>query len=536
MLKSDKIGEGTFGIVYSGYSPQSGQHYAIKRNLIEFETSFIGVIRELDLLMKLRNHPNIIRLEELSFDDPFNNDCFSPLMGEERVSQKNDSVHFIFKEAVYDLHHFICNKHNGNFKLIKKYMLDILLGVEYIHSQKIIHRDLKPSNILIFPDTNISDSIAKICDFGLAKPFTYQGTQTPDLVTSWYRAPEIALGYPNYDYKIDIWAIGCIFFEMVARRPFLPDVSDDNDEILMAILSRLPEELPMRKYRELIKSNKWRSVKIKSTYKRHIRQSLTNQIGLSANGIAEFNKQAGNFILFCDLLNHMLTFDWNTRYSITDCLRHEFFKDYHTTILSIRTTYPLTYDIDYKINVKSCVERRWMATLVTDIFNRRGKLKWYSDRALFQAMDLFDRYLISMFHVIKIPKNAVESDFKGFIHDKVGTEVRFMTCLYMCIKYFSSIHYPHSFENIVENKYTSEQAKLVAEQFEGGLIKNCLEFNIYRPTVYEIADDFNDKLDESKIRDLIILYSMNDSISGMNPSQLFHYLKLIYMENLLKIY
>jgi serine/threonine protein kinase len=535
MERREKLGEGTFGIVYSAMSPNSNKHYAIKRNLVEEDTSFIGVPREVDVLNKLRQHPHVVTLERVTFGEPFNIGCFSPLMGKERISQRDDAIHFVFGQAAYDLHRFVYGAVVTNFSLIKRYMINILLGVEYIHANHVIHRDLKPSNILIFgadKDALGVGNIAKICDFGLAKPYTYQGIQTPNTVTSWYRAPEITLGYPHYDYKSDIWSLGCVLYEMVAKRAFILDVPDDNDIILSSILGALPSALPMRKFRELIRSNKWRPegkpVKLTPVHNPTTRKSFKEQIGFTDKLSQQFEDEAGSLEDFCNLLENMLKFEWDQRYDISQCVNHPFFDDYKELIVETRQKFPPKMQPEQVILVKNCAERRWMSQAATEIFNNRGSLHWYTHRALFQAMDLFDRYLSVMFHTTSIPPNAVESDLKGLIHDKFGAELRFMTCLYLCIKYFSSIHHPIKYDTIVADEYKTTEAKLIAEQFEGGFIKNCLVYDIYRPTLYEAADEFNDKLEDSNIRDLIILYSMNNTFSGMKASELYKY----YRDNL----
>lgn len=527
MRRGKKLGEGTFGIVYEGTSPKTNRRFAVKRNLTEDITSFIGVSREVDVLNKLRNHPHIVRLERVAFGTPFQGACFSPLTGKDRESQRDDSLHFVFGRAAYDLHRFIYDAMIIDFNLMKRYMVDMLLGLEYIHGRHIIHRDLKPSNILIFGDEKNAlgcSNVAKICDFGLAKPYTYQGSQTPKTVTSWYRAPEIALGFPSYDYKVDIWSLGCIFYEMVAKRAFIPDVPDDNDVIVSNILGALPRELSMRKFRELVRSNKWRTVKLKPTHSPRSRRSFAQQIGLLPHNLQMFEQYAGKMELFCDLLENMLRFEWDERYTATQCLDHPFFQNYSNLIAETRRLYSPNPSQHRPLIIHKCVERKWMAQIATEIFNNRGKLIWYSHRSLFQAMDLFDRYLAAMFHSTTIPPNAVESEYKGFIHDKFGAELRFMTCLYLCIKYFSSIHYPVQYDDVVNDKYRTPEAKLIAEQFEGGFIKNCLEYDIYRPTIYEVADEFEDKLEDADIRDLIVLYSMNSSFNGMTAKDLYcHY-------------
>lgn len=526
MIRGEKIGEGTFGIVYAANSPRTHRTYAVKRNLVEDETSFIGAIREVDVLNKLRNHPHIVRLEHVAFGHPFINDCFSPLAGQQRLSQRDDSIHFVFNEANYDLHKFIYGAVKLDFYLTKKYMVDILLGLEYMHGQSIIHRDMKPSNILIFgTETDVfgNGNIAKICDFGLSKPFTYQGTQTPGTVTSWYRAPEIALGYPHYDYKSDIWATGCVFFEMMAKKAFIPNIPDNNDEILMCILNALPQPLSTQKLRSLVYSNKWRSVHIQRNQLPRFRKSFLDQFGLSSDAISQFDKQAGRIDLLCDLLNSMMKFDWSERFTATQCLDHPFFKDHTKLIAETRNRYKPNVRNEAPLIVRDCMERRWMSQMVHNIYNNRDRHRWYNHRTLFQAMDLFDRYITVMFHTKVIPSNAIESELTGLLHDKYGSELRFLTCLHLCIKYFSSIHYPIPFENIVPEMYRNDTATIIAEEFESSFIKNCLEYNIYRPSIYESADVFSDILDDHQVRQLIILYTNNTSYSGLKASELYSY-------------
>lgn len=532
MHRRDKLGEGTYGIVYSATSPNTNREYAIKRNLVEKATSFIGVPREVDVLNKLRTHPHIVRLESVAFGHPFKETCFSPLMTNDRINQRDDGIHFVFGQATYDLHRFIYGALETNFWLNKRYMLQILLGVEYIHGSRMIHRDLKPNNILIFgsdKDVMGVNNVAKICDFGLAKPYTYQGFQTPGTVASWYRAPEIALGYPHYDYKSDVWSLGCILFEMIARKPFIPDVPDDNDRIISQILGTLPEPISRKFYREHIKLNKWRDksnpIKLSPMHNPKVRKTFIQQLGFTNGLINKFEKEAGSLSSFCDLLNNMLQFDWNHRYTITECIDHPFFEEYKDLIRDTRKKNPPRPNPEQILVITQCIERKWMSDIAVEIFNNRGKLFWYNTRALFQAMDLFDRYLAVMFSITKIQANAVESEYKGLLHDKFGTELRFMTCLYLCIKYFSSIHHAIPFDAIVSPQYKTKESLLIAEQFESSFVKNCLEYDIYRPTIYEAADEFSYKLADEDIRDLIVLYSMNNSHSGMTPTELFNYYK-----------
>lgn len=523
MIRKDKIGEGTYGIVYSCSSPTSGRGFAVKRNLSDHNNSFIGVIRELDILNKTRNHPNIVKLEQVSFGEPFAKGVFSPLNKKSRSSQKDDSMHFVFPQASYDFHHFIYKV--NKIDSYKRYITHLLLAVEYMHSIKIIHRDLKPCNVLIFNDEkDISGEVgvAKICDFGLSKPFTTQGDQTPGVVSSWYRAPEVALGNPHYDYKIDIWSLGCIFFEMISKSPFIASGDKDND-VISHILGALPEELSSQKFRELIRGNKWKKVTLNSHYAPKTRKSFERRFKMTSLEKEEFKNKVGDIESFCDLLKNMIQFVWDKRFTATECLSHPFFSEQKTLIEETRKL--LVKIPEEHIYSPKCVEHRWMSKMAISIFNTRGKLNWYSNRILFQAMDLFDRYLTAVLSSAKFSESSIESEFKGLVHDKFGAELRFMVCCYLCVKYFSSLHHSIPFENIVSEEFRTKEALVVAEQFEGGLIKNCLCYDIYRPTLYETADLFDDKLDESDVRDLIVLYSMNPSIDRMVPSELYKYYK-----------
>lgn len=106
--------------------------------------------------------------------------------------------------------------------VVRKFMYQLCDGVRYCHSHRVLHRDLKPQNLLIDKDGNL-----KLADFGLARAFGVPlRTYTHEVVTLWYRSPEILLGGRQYSTGVDMWSAGCIFAEMCTRKPLFPGDSE----------------------------------------------------------------------------------------------------------------------------------------------------------------------------------------------------------------------------------------------------------------------------------------------------------------------
>jgi len=101
---------------------------------------------------------------------------------------------------------------------IKIIMFQIMKGVDFLHSKKILHRDLKPANILI---DHVSLT-TKLADFGLSRIYSFPIRPfTKEVLTLWYRAPELMLGFNNYSFDLDMWSVGCVFAEIFMGRPFI---------------------------------------------------------------------------------------------------------------------------------------------------------------------------------------------------------------------------------------------------------------------------------------------------------------------------
>ncbi|KAF1935034.1 cell division control protein 2 [Clathrospora elynae] len=224
--KLEKVGEGTYGVVYKARDlTNGGRIVALKKIRLEAEDEGVPstAIREISLLKEMK-HPNIMRLINI-------------------VHADGHKLYLVCEFLDLDLKKFMealpvsdggrgkalpegCSVQLARLGLgdavIKKLMLQLCEGVRYCHSHRVLHRDLKPQNLLIDSDGNL-----KLADFGLARAFGVPlRTYTHEVVTLWYRAPEILLGVRQYSTGVDMWSVGCIFAEMCTRKPLFPGDSE----------------------------------------------------------------------------------------------------------------------------------------------------------------------------------------------------------------------------------------------------------------------------------------------------------------------
>ncbi|XP_066285341.1 cyclin-dependent kinase 17-like isoform X10 [Branchiostoma lanceolatum] len=197
--KLDKLGEGTYATVFKGKSKLTDNLVALKEIRLEHEEGApCTAIREVSLLKDLK-HANIVTLHD--------------------IIHTEKSLTLVFEYLEKDLKQYMDDCGNiMSMTNVKLFLYQLLRGLNYCHRRRILHRDLKPQNLLINEKGEL-----KLADFGLARAKSVPTkTYSNEVVTLWYRPPDVLLGSTEYSTPIDMWGVGCIFYEMSAGRPLFP--------------------------------------------------------------------------------------------------------------------------------------------------------------------------------------------------------------------------------------------------------------------------------------------------------------------------
>ena len=207
-LVMEELGQGAYGKVVKAEHVGTERVVAIKQMSYDSEARGSTIpayaIREVSLLRKL-SHPNVVRLLD--------------------VDVHGCDLWLVFEFHPADLHTVLTQCHQASCRLpiteVRQYSANILNGLYACHSRQILHRDLKPQNILVGADGGL-----RIADFGLARVKQQQQALTPNMVTLWYRSPELLLGAAGYGFEVDCWSAGCVIAEMCTGRPLFPGDSE----------------------------------------------------------------------------------------------------------------------------------------------------------------------------------------------------------------------------------------------------------------------------------------------------------------------
>ncbi|XP_031461748.1 cyclin-dependent kinase 18 isoform X1 [Phasianus colchicus] len=282
-VKLDKLGEGTYATVFKGRSKLTENLVALKEIRLEHEEGApCTAIREVSLLKNLK-HANIVTLHD--------------------IIHTERSLTLVFEYLENDLKQYLDNCGNlMSVHNVKIFMFQLLRGLSYCHGRKILHRDLKPQNLLINERGEL-----KLADFGLARAKSVPTkTYSNEVVTLWYRPPDVLLGSTEYSTPIDMWGVGCIHYEMVTGRPMFPGSTVKEELHLIFRLLGTPTE------------DTWPGITSNEEFKaynftQYRAQPLINHAPrLDSEGI--------------DLLMNLLLYEAKSRISAEVALRHPYFK------------------------------------------------------------------------------------------------------------------------------------------------------------------------------------------------------------------
>jgi len=299
-----QMGRGAYGCVSSFVDTLNGKKLAVKKitNCFKDKTDAKRILREIKLLRML-NNPYIINIL----------DIFPP------PGFPFEDVYIVTDLMESDLHKVIYSKQQLGADHHRYFIHQILAGLFYLHSANIFHRDLKPSNVLVNKDCAL-----KICDFGLARgiPDEEDTSFTQCVVTRWYRAPEVVLLSKKYDKSIDIWSVGCIWAELIRRKPLMQGANnlDQAKKIIQLLGTPKEEDLywlespgPGRVF--LSKLEPKPPIDLRQMFHEAVKILEPPQPPPPDTAVS--------------IIAEMLTFDPTKRITVTDAIRHPYFRELH---------------------------------------------------------------------------------------------------------------------------------------------------------------------------------------------------------------
>eukprot|EP00475_Leptophrys_vorax_P025634 TRINITY_DN3590_c0_g2_i1.p1 TRINITY_DN3590_c0_g2~~TRINITY_DN3590_c0_g2_i1.p1 ORF type:complete len:412 (+),score=87.46 TRINITY_DN3590_c0_g2_i1:35-1237(+) len=294
------LGKGTYGIVCQATDSVENREVAIKKvfNYVRNPIRALRTLREVQVMNRM-DHPNVMPIYDMI--DPI-------------TEQDSDDLYVVMPFLPVDLNQLI--KHRTQDlpeETITVYILQLLLGLKYMHTAKIMHRDLKPANLLLGNEGELV-----IADFGFARTLDEQVEDdeeksqelTKEVVTLWYRAPEVMLSEGRYDgFLVDVWSVGCIWAEMYNGKPLLPGRSDyDQLESTFRLLGTPEPELleRLRSGSHLFEKERFKK--------------------FTGNHLAEKVPRASEAVL--NLMARMLEVDPELRITVDEALRDPIFAEY----------------------------------------------------------------------------------------------------------------------------------------------------------------------------------------------------------------
>lgn len=308
-----KIGEGTFSEVLKCQSYNSGELFAVKKLKKQYNQLTVAEnLPELLILQKLASHPNVLTLLEYIFDT------------------KEGRLFMVFELMEMSLYELIQSRKRCLPETRVKHMFyQILKGVDYLHSNGIFHRDIKPENILV------KKVAVKLADLGSVRGTHSQQPYTEYISTRWYRSPECILTHGCYGPKMDVWACGCVYFELLTSKPIFPGANEVDQ------LTKIHQIIGTPNPRVMLKMRRSKS------RVGDVRFASYPAINMAV--LLPFTSDGGR-----EVLRRMLVYDPEVRSNVRRLIEHRYFNDLrerenlskHSNILVKQWSSPAMYNVD----------------------------------------------------------------------------------------------------------------------------------------------------------------------------------------------
>ena len=234
--KEKKINEGTYGTVFVGRDKQTHEVVAIKKMKRTMSRSGFPyyMLREILFLFRL-NHPNIVEGRAMVIEEKYETITFFIVM--EFIS--TDMLSLVKYQAS------IPRENRIRLSQVKNIMIQLLSALAHMHDQGLMHRDLKLANLLL-----TREGVLKVADLGSIRDIGRTSLKlTTQIVTLWYRAPELLMGGTEYTHSIDLWSVGCLFVELLTLKPLFPGNSEiETMYRIFKILGRPSEDVWSRRF------------------------------------------------------------------------------------------------------------------------------------------------------------------------------------------------------------------------------------------------------------------------------------------------
>lgn len=282
-----KLGEGSFAEVFKAKHPKTQQIFAIKRLKKRYRSiEEVNKLPEVLYLRALQGHPNIVKLYDVMFDST------------------NGYVAMVFELMDVNLYELVRdNKKPYDEKTSLLLIYQLLKALDFMHSKNLFHRDVKPENCMV--DKNTLE--LKLCDFGSTRQLSSNGPYTEYVSTRWYRAPECILTSGSYGPEVDIWAVGCMLYELVTSRPLFPGKHEIDQISRIHNVVGTPSRDVLAKFRQ--NPNTQISFSFPQRFPQDFQKLLPN---MSRNSL--------------DLLQHLLIYNPSDRITAHEALDHPAFE------------------------------------------------------------------------------------------------------------------------------------------------------------------------------------------------------------------